>query len=174
MLRFPLRRLLSSFPPHEKIVFPSISADLLEGGIDLWRKKEGESIARGEVLVEITPTKNNTILNCECQSEAIFAKKLVSEKARCIAAGTVIAIVVSDPAHVAAFEKADFSDFNPEGTFQGVLATDDAAKYAARFDLDLKKIQGNGPHGLITLKNVKKFKTHGEFWEQKPYFQPKE
>lgn len=55
---------------------PSLSPTMTEGNIVKWLKKEGDTIAAGDVLCEIQTDK--AVMSFETEEEGILAKILVS------------------------------------------------------------------------------------------------
>lgn len=56
---------------------PSLSPTMTEGTIVKWLKKEGDTVAPGDVLCEIQTDK--AVMSFEVEEEGILAKILVSE-----------------------------------------------------------------------------------------------
>ena len=59
------------------INMPSLSPTMTEGTIVKWLKKEGDTVAPGDVLCEIQTDK--AVMSFEVEEEGILAKILVSE-----------------------------------------------------------------------------------------------
>ena len=47
----------TAFPPHTVISMPALSPTMTAGNIGTWQKKAGDSLAPGDVLVEIETDK---------------------------------------------------------------------------------------------------------------------
>lgn len=50
-------RCFASLPPHTELAMPSLSPTMNQGNIAVWKKKEGDEIAAGDVLCEIETDK---------------------------------------------------------------------------------------------------------------------
>ncbi|CAO3692117.1 unnamed protein product [Umbelopsis ramanniana] len=94
-----------SYPSHTVINMPALSPTMTQGNIGAWNKKVGDSIAPGDVLVEIETDKAQ--MDFEFQEEGFIAKILTQPNAKEVAVGQPIAVLVDDADDVAAFE--DFS-----------------------------------------------------------------
>ncbi|KAL4241614.1 Acetyltransferase component of pyruvate dehydrogenase complex [Abortiporus biennis] len=74
-----------------KFGMPAMSPTMTEGGIAQWKKKEGESFAAGDVLLEIETDK--ATIDVEAQDDGVVAKILVNDGAKGVQVGSTIAIV---------------------------------------------------------------------------------
>ncbi|KAK7926613.1 hypothetical protein PG985_003611 [Apiospora marii] len=103
-----LARWYASFPPHQVIKMPALSPTMTSGGIGAWQKKAGDSIAPGDVLVEIETDKAQ--MDFEFQEDGVIAKVLKDAGAKDVAVGSPIAVLVEEGTDVAAFESFGLSD----------------------------------------------------------------
>ena len=62
-----------------EVTMPSMGADMSEGTIVKWLKKEGDEVKRGDKLAEIETDK--TVVEMECYNDGIL-KKLLFKKAK--------------------------------------------------------------------------------------------
>lgn len=76
------------------INMPSLSPTMTEGTIVKWHKKEGDTVAPGDVICDIQTDK--AVMSFETEEEGILAKILVSEGTSEIKVGTLIALMVSE------------------------------------------------------------------------------
>ncbi|RWA03946.1 hypothetical protein EKO27_g11159 [Xylaria grammica] len=104
----PLVRYYASFPPHTVIKMPALSPTMTAGNIGAWQKKAGDSIAPGDVLVEIETDKAQ--MDFEFQEEGIIAKVLKDAGEKDVAVGNPIAILVEEGTDVSAFESFSLAD----------------------------------------------------------------
>ncbi|KAI8286883.1 Dihydrolipoyllysine-residue acetyltransferase component of pyruvate dehydrogenase complex [Colletotrichum sp. SAR11_240] len=95
-------RCYASYPPHQVIKMPALSPTMTAGNIGAWQKKPGDSIAPGDVLVEIETDKAQ--MDFEFQEEGVIAKILKDAGEKDVAVGNPIAILVDEGTDVAAFE----------------------------------------------------------------------
>lgn len=82
-----LTRWYASYPPHTVVKMPALSPTMTAGNIGAWNKKPGDSIAPGEVLVEIETDKAQ--MDFEFQEEGVLAKVLKDTGAKDVAVGNV-------------------------------------------------------------------------------------
>jgi pyruvate dehydrogenase E2 component (dihydrolipoamide acetyltransferase) len=86
---------LVAFPEHQIIAMPALSPTMTQGAIGTWQKKPGDSIAPGDVLVEIETDKAQ--MDFECQDEGFLAKVLVDSGEKDVPVGNVSPVLyVSD------------------------------------------------------------------------------
>jgi pyruvate dehydrogenase E2 component (dihydrolipoamide acetyltransferase) len=82
-----LSRWYASFPPHTVVKMPALSPTMTAGNIGAWQKKAGDSIAPGDVLVEIETDKAQ--MDFEFQEEGVIAKILKDAGEKDVAVGNV-------------------------------------------------------------------------------------
>ncbi|RUS24037.1 2-oxoacid dehydrogenases acyltransferase-domain-containing protein [Jimgerdemannia flammicorona] len=79
--------LLLAWPSHKVVDMPALSPTMTQGNIGTWQKKVGDSIAPGDVLVEIETDK--ALMDFECQDEGYIAKILVESGTKDVSIGSV-------------------------------------------------------------------------------------
>lgn len=77
----------ASFPDHQVVKMPALSPTMQAGNIGAWQKKPGDSIAPGEVLVEIETDKAQ--MDFEFQDEGVIAKILKESGEKDVSIGSV-------------------------------------------------------------------------------------
>ncbi|KAI0818881.1 single hybrid motif-containing protein [Irpex lacteus] len=77
-----------------KFTMPAMSPTMTEGGISSWKKKEGESFAAGDVLLEIETDK--ATIDVEAQDDGILGKILAPDGAKNIPVGKVIGLLAEE------------------------------------------------------------------------------
>lgn len=82
-----LARYYASFPPHQVVKMPALSPTMTAGNIGAWQKKAGDSIAPGDVLVEIETDKAQ--MDFEFQEEGVIAKILKDAGTKDVPVGNV-------------------------------------------------------------------------------------
>ncbi len=165
----------------ETINMPKLGFDMAEGTLVRWLKKEGETVAKGDVLAEIETDK--ATVEVESSASGVVRKLLVDEGA-VVPVNTPIAIVgaadevisvsseqlsvssepssvVSRPSPVAGEQTAPMpagdaqsSIVNPQSSI--VKASPLAKRVARERGLDLSRIQGTGPGGRIVRRDIEK------------------
>ncbi|KAK7752793.1 pyruvate dehydrogenase complex dihydrolipoamide acetyltransferase component (E2) [Diatrype stigma] len=106
--RLALARYYASFPSHSVVKMPALSPTMTAGGIGAWQKKPGDTIAPGEVLVEIETDKAQ--MDFEFQEEGVLAKILKEAGEKDVPVGTPIAVMVDEGTDVAAFKSFSLAD----------------------------------------------------------------
>lgn len=76
-----------SFPPHTIVTMPALSPTMTAGNIGGWQKKPGDTLAPGDVLVEIETDKAQ--MDFEFQEDGVLAKILKESGEKDIAVGNV-------------------------------------------------------------------------------------
>jgi pyruvate dehydrogenase E2 component (dihydrolipoamide acetyltransferase) len=87
---------------------PALSPTMTAGNIGAWQKKPGDSLAPGDVLVEIETDKAQ--MDFEFQEEGVLAKILKDSGEKDVAVGNPIAVMVEDAGDVSAFEEFSIED----------------------------------------------------------------
>ncbi|KZP31210.1 dihydrolipoamide acetyltransferase [Athelia psychrophila] len=77
-----------------KFSMPAMSPTMSEGGIASWKKKEGESYATGDVLLEIETDK--ATIDVEAQEDGIVAKIIAADGAKNVQVGSLIAVLAEE------------------------------------------------------------------------------
>ena len=77
----------TAFPSHTVVSMPALSPTMTAGNIGTWQKKVGDTIAPGDVLVEIETDKAQ--MDFEFQEEGVIAKILKDSGAKDVAVGSV-------------------------------------------------------------------------------------
>ncbi|KAG6355807.1 hypothetical protein INS49_003773 [Diaporthe citri] len=103
-----LARWYASYPPHTVVKMPALSPTMTAGNIGAWQKKPGDSIAPGDVLVEIETDKAQ--MDFEFQEEGVLAKVLKEQGEKDVAVGNPIAVLVEEGADISAFEGFSIAD----------------------------------------------------------------
>ena len=85
--RTPPLTTYTAFPPHQIVAMPALSPTMTAGNIGAWQKAAGDSIAPGDVLVEIETDKAQ--MDFEFQEEGTLAKILKETGEKDVAVGNV-------------------------------------------------------------------------------------
>ncbi|THV07994.1 single hybrid motif-containing protein [Dendrothele bispora CBS 962.96] len=73
---------------------PAMSPTMTEGGIASWKKKEGESFAAGDVLLEIETDK--ATIDVEAQDDGVVGKIIIPDGTKNVPVGKVIALLAEE------------------------------------------------------------------------------
>jgi len=78
---------LTAFPPHTVVSMPALSPTMTSGNIGAWQKQPGDTLAPGDVLVEIETDKAQ--MDFEFQEDGVLAKILKESGEKDVAVGNV-------------------------------------------------------------------------------------
>ncbi len=167
------------------IVMPQMGYDMREGTVVRWRKQEGESVTRGEVIAEIETDK--ATVEVEAYSAGVLSK-IVVEEGKTVPVGELIAVIGEPGETLPPIEELQGSPPSPqpsatplplgegvggEGTeapltapttpvpSTEVRATPIARRLAREKGIDLAKVSGTGPGGRITEADVVSYEKSG-------------
>jgi len=150
---------------------PKMGDAMTEGKVLKWRKRPGDSVAKGEAIAEIETDKVN--VDIEAEETGTFAEILVSEGQsaavgapiariaapgeqrtpatgpRAVAAQEPKAAAVRPPAQVAAEPKRPPARQNTH-----VNASPLARRLAGEHGIDLQSVRGSGPEGRIIREDI--------------------
>ncbi|MDS1135242.1 pyruvate dehydrogenase complex E1 component subunit beta [Nitratireductor indicus] len=87
-----------------EILMPALSPTMEEGNLAKWVKKEGDSVAPGDVIAEIETDK--ATMEVEAVDEGTIGKILVQEGSEGVKVNTPIAVLLADGESVADLDKA--------------------------------------------------------------------
>ena len=149
------------------IVMPQMGYDMKEGKVVRWLKKEGEEVARGEVIAEIETDK--AIVDFEAYTGGVLGK-IVADEGVAIAVGGLIA-VITDPGEavpedvVTTAAPAETPDVKaatadvasapaPAASAGEVRASPIARRLARERGIDLATLTGTGPGGRIVESDI--------------------
>lgn len=158
---------------------PALSPTMTQGNIGMWKKKAGDLISPGDVLVEIETDKAQ--MDLECQEEGYLAKILIPEGTKEVLVGKPLVVLVDKKEDVPKFEsfKADdessreatqerpsiqeekgphppVSTPSKPATANGErrFASPLARNTAESLGVNLQDISGSGPHGRIVKDDI--------------------
>ncbi|KAJ7631091.1 dihydrolipoamide acetyltransferase [Roridomyces roridus] len=158
---------------------PAMSPTMTEGGIASWKKKEGETFATGDVLLEIETDK--ATIDVEATEDGILAKIIAQDGAKNIQVGSAIAVVAEEGDDISG--AADFASKAPSSSApkedlppnplpnppsapkekselpsgDRIFASPIAKKIALERGIPLGKLTGSGPNGRIIREDVEKY-----------------
>lgn len=160
------------------ILMPALSPTMTEGTLAKWLKKEGDAIKSGDVIAEIETDK--ATMEVEAADEGKLGKILIQAGTSGIAVNTPIAVLLEDGEEASAISASPApANANPAPAAspvkQGaaptaltpapkaadggrIFASPLARRIAEQKGVDLKSIQGSGPHGRIVKSDVENAK----------------
>ena len=145
-----------------EILMPALSPTMTEGTLVKWRKKEGDLISYGDVLVEIETDK--ATMEVEAVEKGYLGKISVPEGTENVSVNQVIGFILQEGEDITSLE------INPENrssnlnegkvenrksyTSNKSSSTPLARRIAEERGLDITAILGTGSKGKITRKDV--------------------
>ncbi len=152
------------------VVMPALEMAQETGKLLAWRKKEGESVVKGEPLLEIETDK--AVVEVEAPGDGVLAG-ITAEVGAVIPVGETIAWLVgpgekppaksataAPAARVASASAAQASAVAPAITKQVASVTPQispkARRLAKELGVDIGAIRGTGPEGTITSEDVQR------------------
>src|SRR5688572_28778598 len=116
-----------------KVVVPQIGQSIAEATIVKWFKKPGDSIDKGETLVEIGTDKINTEIPAP---ESGVVERLLVQEGETVPVPTEIAVIVSDVPRAPRPQEPSSQRLSPV-----------VRRLAQEHDIDLTQISGTGEGG---------------------------
>jgi len=155
-----------------EVRMPRLDEDMTEGTVNLWIKRVGDSIKKGEPIVEIETEKVN--YHIEALGSGILRLILAQEK-EVVPINTIIGIIAGSDEDISTYKRTeskkadknnqtvDVSSSETNGASTVVsggkrqIISPVARKIATEKGLDISKINGSGPGGRITKEDVLNF-----------------
>lgn len=138
-----------------KIQIPKTESKVEEATLFKWHKKEGDKVIKGELIAEIETFKAAVELN---SPETGIIYKIFVEEEETVPVNTVIAILIEEGEEIS---PEDIKPFLRNQKVEGVSLKEEkikiapiARKLALAKGVDLSLINGSGPGGAITKKDV--------------------
>lgn len=162
-----------------EIIMPALSPGQETGIFLEWLKQEGDSIEKGEPLMEVETDKAN--VEVEAPAEGTLSNISVKPGDE-IQVGEVIALILEDgeyaPASLESFEKnetqsiekaapqqtqkSDSSESSENCPTKKIAASPKIKQYAKKEGIDLTAIKGSGPSGAILMEDVQAVQSQQE------------
>lgn len=147
-----------------KVIMPKLGLSMKEGTVSLWYKKEGETIKKGEGLVDINSEKLEKEI--EAPIDGIVIKITVLE-GQIVPPGTVLGYIgelgekVEDEPVVSTTTEVEAAAIAVTPLTKDIAKTNIkispvAKKIAEKAGIDVTSVEGTGPQGRITKEDVEK------------------
>lgn len=141
---------------------PALGADMESATLTQWLKKPGEPIRRGDAIAVVETTKG--LIDIECFDTGVV-EELLTQPGTTVPVGAVIAHIASEaPAATPAPSAAPAPAIAPAArpapgataaAAPARLRVSPAARHrASELGIDLAKVQGSGPDGLVRLEDI--------------------
>jgi len=137
-----------------RVVMPKLSLTMKEGTVGKWYKKEGDTVEKGEPIVEVISEK--ATYDLEAPVSGIVKKILVTEGIDASVNAVLAVITALDEA----FSEKEISGEAPqviEEKEEKVLASPAAKRLAREYGVDLSLVKSSGPEGRIVEEDVRRF-----------------
>lgn len=153
------------------VVLPNLGADIEAGTIEAWMKEVGDSVAKGDVIAEVSTDK--AVIEIESEYAGTIGKIMVSAGTEDVPIDTPIAVLLLEGESEAEIEEQSAADTpaaaepeqapepvaentqpQPEQNTSRTIASPSARRMAAELDVDLTLIEGSGPRGRIVRGDI--------------------
>lgn len=161
-----------------EIIMPKLGVDMAEGEIIEWKKSEGDTVAEGDVLLEIMSDKTNMEIEAEDSGVLLKITRQAGETVPVTETIGYIGEVGEEITEAAGSEPAPTEEASPapaaaptqsaaptpavaaapQGKGGKVRATPAARKVAREQGVDLGLVPGSGPKGRVHAADVENFK----------------
>jgi len=135
-----------------KVMMPRLSLTMKEGTVVQWFKKEGESVEKGEPVVEVLSDK--VTYEVEAPASGVV-RKILAEEGTDVPVAETLAIITAPEE-----ELPDTKAATEEPTVKAkkrIIASPAAKRLAREYGLDLAQVEGTGPEGRIVEEDVTRF-----------------
>jgi pyruvate dehydrogenase E2 component (dihydrolipoamide acetyltransferase) len=137
-----------------KVVMPRLSLTMKEGTVGKWYKKEGETVEKGEPIVEVVSEK--ATYDLEAPSSGVLRRVLV-EAGVDVPVNAVIAVITLPDEPYRETEATIKTEETVKAEREKRVPASPAAKRLAReHGIDLSTVIGNGPEGRIAEEDVQR------------------
>ena len=150
-----------------EFVMPTLGADMTEGTLVQWKKREGDRVTKGEIIAEVDTEK--AAIDVECHASGIV-ERLLTKPGNKVPVGTVMAVIREEgqPAPAQSYTQQNTPQATPthpasppagkttpSSSLGSRLRISPAArKLAAERGIDPAGLQGTGPEGALTLEDI--------------------
>ncbi|KAL0577359.1 pyridoxine biosynthesis protein [Marasmius crinis-equi] len=135
-----------------KFQMPAMSPTMTEGGISSWKKKEGESFAAGDVLLEIETDK--ATIDVEAQEDGIVGKILLPDGSKGVKVGKLIALLAEEGDDISNLEVPKEEDS------ASAPSSSEASTSAAKSQSDTQPPQASEPSSSSTSTSAPTHNVH--------------
>lgn len=136
-----------------RVVMPKLSLTMKEGTVGRWYKKEGETIEKGEPIVELISEK--ATYDLEAPAAGVLRKIIVDAGANASVDGTLAVITEQDEEY--SEEEAPSEPVQHTPGEERIPVSPAAKRLAREHSVDLSLVKGSGAEGRITEDDVQSF-----------------
>jgi len=131
---------------------PKLSLTMKKGTVIEWFKREGDTVEKGEPLVEVLTEK--VTYDIEAPSSGVLRKILVEEGVDVPVAG-VLAVITALDEELPEVEVT--AEPSLERVEERIMASPAAKRLAKEYDVDLAQVRGTGPEGRIVEEDIRRY-----------------
>ena len=128
--------------------FPDLGEGLVEGEVIKWHVKEGDFVKEGDPLVDVMTEKATVTLPAPTTGRVV---KILVREGEVVKVGQTLCVI--EPAEGPAAGPQTEAPARP----REVAAMPAARRLAKELGIDLSKVKGTGPGGVITVEDVKRY-----------------
>ena len=137
-----------------KIVMPRLSLTMKTGTVGRWYKKEGETVQKGEPIVEVVSEK--ATYDLEAPSSGML-RKVLAEEGVDVPVNAVMGVITAPDEQFSEAEiTSETKDMAEVESEKRVLASPAAKRLAREHGIDLSTVKGSGPEGRIAEEDVQR------------------
>ena len=154
-----------------KVVMEALSPTMEEGRLVAWKKQEGDAVKAGETLAEVETDK--AVMELVSRGDGVLRRRMLAEGAT-VPVGALVAVIGTPEEDVSALvgETGGPGDRGTEAPAAAVAAPTAlpapsaptgrvkssplARRLAAEQGLDLSRLEGSGPGGRITKRDIER------------------
>ena len=140
-------------------MMPRLSLTMKEGTVVQWFKKEGDTVSKGEPLVEVLTEK--VTYDIEAPTSGVLRKVLALEGVEVPVAET-LGIITAPEEQLTEEALVETPKKEVEKIEERILASPAAKRLAKEYGIDLTQVKGSVPEGRIVEEDVKKFAEEGK------------
>jgi 2-oxoglutarate decarboxylase len=143
------------------VTLPEMGESVTQGSIVEWRRKVGEFVAEGDPLVEVTTDKVDVEVPATASGQIT---QILAREGDTVAVGTPLVEIDTSKTDAAATARTPTGNGAPAAPKPApaselparieVIADQPARRIARRLDVDLSRVRGSGPNGLILRSDV--------------------
>lgn len=128
--------------------FPDLGEGLVEGEVVKWHVKEGDFVKEGDPLVDVMTEKATVTLPAPTTGKVV---KILVREGEVVKVGQTLCVI--EPAEV----PAAGPQVEGQARSREVAAMPAARRLAKELGIDLSKVKGTGPGGVITVEDVRRY-----------------
>jgi pyruvate dehydrogenase E2 component (dihydrolipoamide acetyltransferase) len=133
-------------------MMPRLSLTMKEGTVVQWFKKEGESVEKGEPVVEVLSDK--VTYEVEAPASGVV-RKILAEEGTDVPVAETLAIITAPEEKLPKVETVAKAPM--ERVEERIVASPAAKRLAREYGMDLTQVMATGPEGRIVEEDVRKF-----------------